>query len=62
MSTPPPTDNSGKPNFDQNQTVDLVALKLLYDDAMILLRHTADVLSEYVDIHNYLMRDFSEGW
>jgi hypothetical protein len=25
---------------------------------MILLRHTADVLGEYVDIHNYMMRDF----
>ncbi len=57
-----PIDNSGKPNFAPDQTVDLVALKLLYDDAMILLRHTADVLGEYVDIHNYLMRDFSEGW
>jgi hypothetical protein len=53
-----PIDNTGKPNFDQNQTVDLVALKLLYGDAMILLRHTADVLGEYVDIHNYMMRDF----
>lgn len=57
-----PIDNSGKPNFARDQTVDLVALKHLYDDAMILLRHTADVLGEYVDIHNHMARDFSGDW
>jgi hypothetical protein len=31
--------------FSGNETVNLLSLKQLYDDAMVLLRHTADVLS-----------------
>lgn len=57
-----PIDKTGKPNFDSDATVDLVALKRSYNDAMILLRHTADVVGEYVDIHNQIAADFGGIW
>jgi hypothetical protein len=54
-----PIDKKGNTNFRPNETVDLVAMKLLYDDAMILLCATADVLDQYVEIESYWARDFS---
>jgi hypothetical protein len=54
-----PIDKKGNINFRPDETVDLVAMKLLYDDAMILLCATADVLDQYVEIESYWARDFS---
>ncbi len=53
-----PIDTQGKPNFAPDRTIDLVELKRLYNDAMVLLRHTTDVLGEYVEIYRYWERDF----
>lgn len=54
MSFRYPVDNKGSPSLPKNETVDLIALKQLYDEAMVLLRHTSDVLSEYVDIRKWM--------
>ena len=54
MSFRYPVDNLGNPSLPKDETVDLFALKQLYDEAMVLLRHTADVLGEYVDIRNWM--------
>ena len=40
-----PTDMEGNLIWSPEETVDLLALKNQFDEAMILLRHTADVLS-----------------
>jgi len=57
-----PIDKTGMPNFSRDQTVDLRAVKQSFDDAMILLRHTADVLGEYVDIHRWMEADMRSNW
>lgn len=57
-----PIDKKGALNLPREQTVDLQALKLAFDDAMILLRHTADVLGEYVDIHRWMEAEARENW
>lgn len=54
MSFRYPVDNKGSPSLPNNETVDLVALKQLYDESIVLLRHTSDVLSEYVDIRKWM--------
>lgn len=56
---------SGGANFDQQAKVDLLEMRTLYEDAMILLRHTADVVGEYVQIHHDMeaeMRQWAGGW
>lgn len=58
----PYQDNLGASNLPRDQTVDLRALKLAFDDAMILLRFTADVLGEYVDIDRQIEAEASENW
>lgn len=57
-----PVDKAGTPNFPPGQTVDLQAIKLTFDDSMILLRHTADVLGEYVDIHRWREAEAHGNW
>ena len=61
MSFRYPVDTQGNPSLSKTETVDLVALKLLYDEAMVLLRHTADVLGEYVDIRNWMEAEAREN-
>lgn len=54
-----PTDIKGNPVFSSEETVNLLKLKQLYDDSMVLLRHTADVLSpayEMLDEYRNNMR------
>jgi len=53
-----PADKTGKPNFLCDQTVDLLAVKQAFEDAIILLQHTAAVLGEYVDIWKHMAADF----
>jgi hypothetical protein len=56
---------SGGVNFGLHTTIDLSQMRQLYDEAMILLRHTADVVGEYVDIHRHMqaeMRQFQGVW
>ena len=52
---------SGGANFNQHTTVDLFEMRQLYDEAMILLRHTADVVGEYVDIHQHMEADLRQS-
>lgn len=56
---------SGGANFDQQTKVDMLEMRTVYEDAMILLRHTADVVGEYVQIHHQMeaeMRQWVGGW
>ena len=57
-----PMDKAGNPNFQHDQTVDLRATKEAFDDAMILLRHTADVLGHYVEIHDWMEAEAHANW
>lgn len=57
-----PIDKTGAPNLPRDQTVDLQAIKQAFDDAMILLRHTADVLGEYVEIHHWMEAQADADW
>jgi len=57
-----PMDKFGKPNFALDQTIDLTAIKQAFDDAMILLRLTADVLGDYVDTHHWMEAEARENW
>ena len=57
-----PVNNQGNPSLPSGETVDLVALKQLFDDSMVLLRHTTDVLSEYVDIRNWMEAEARANW
>ncbi len=57
-----PTDKKGNLSLPSEATVDLVAFKRLFDDAMVLLRHTTDVLSEYIDIHNRMEAEARANW
>ena len=52
---------SGGTNFDLQTKIDLSEMRLLYDEAMILLRHTADVVGEYVDIHRQMEADMRQS-
>ena len=62
MSFRYPVNNQGSPSLPREETVDLVALKQVFDDAMVLLCHTADVLTEYVDIHKWMEAEASANW
>jgi hypothetical protein len=56
---------TGGANFDHQTTVDLAEIRDLYEQAMILLRHTADVVGEYVEIHRDMeaeKREWAWGW
>jgi hypothetical protein len=57
-----PIDTRGVSNFKSDQTVDLVLVKKQFDDAMTLLRHTADVLSKYVECSRWMESEFSENF
>lgn len=58
---------TGNPSFAPGTTVDLREMGRLYRDAMVLLRHTADVVGEYVELHKDLEREMWQcqdfgGW
>jgi hypothetical protein len=56
-----PIDKRGNPVFSGEETLNLLQLKQLYDDSMVLLRHTADVLGpayEMLDEYRKNMNDF----
>lgn len=56
---------SGGPNFNQQTKVDMLEMRAVYEDAMVLLRHTADVVGEDVQIHYEMeaeMRQWVGGW
>ncbi len=44
-----PVDKNNNNSFEQNQTINLLEVKKLYDQSMILLTYTADVFSKYTD-------------
>ncbi|MBK8000644.1 MAG: hypothetical protein IPK15_18495 [Verrucomicrobia bacterium] len=56
---------TGGANFVHQMTVDLAEIRDLYEQAMVLLRHTADVVGEYVEIHRDMeaeMHQWAGGW
>ena len=57
-----PIDKAGSPNFSRDLTVDFRPIKQSFDDAMILLRHTADVLGEYVDMDRWMEAKAQQMW
>jgi hypothetical protein len=57
-----PFNNQGNPNLPRDEVVDLMALKQAFDDAMILLKHTADVLGEYVDVRRWMEAEARANW
>lgn len=44
-----PINNKGKNHFEWNDKIDLLQVKTLFDEAMVLLSFTADVLAPYTD-------------
>ena len=51
---------SGNPHFQDDEVINLRELKTLFDEAMVLLRCTADVLDEYLQIYRHL--ESEAGW
>ena len=49
-----PMDLDQKRVFDHDEKINLLDVKETFDQAMILLFHTADVLSIYTDYHDYM--------
>ena len=49
-----PVDLNQNVVFQHNETINLLDVKELYDKAMILLFHTADVLSDATDYYDYM--------
>lgn len=46
-----PVDPDKEVNFEFTERLDVLAVKELYEEAMILLSHTIDVLGEYIEWH-----------
>lgn len=51
-----PVDTDQNEVFHYDETINLLDVKELYDKAMTLLWHTADVLSDATDYHDYMER------
>ncbi|VBB45843.1 conserved hypothetical protein [uncultured Paludibacter sp.] len=55
-----PVDKSNKRVFQPTDIVNILDIKELFDKAMILLNHTADIFSKYTDYADYIEQSYEE--
>ncbi len=55
-----PVDNKNRRVFQPNDIVNILDIKKLFDKAMILIYHTADIFSKYIDYADFIEQSYED--